>query len=126
MQAEKRSGSPWIAIFKREYRVQLVLAIALPFFQMATGINAVVFFSPQLFGGIGSFGEGAKGGLIASAVIGTVQVTIHGIYHCCCGHDILCRLGVLQHLALVTHKSAQQGCSACPPCQLMHDMCSKA
>lgn len=73
-QAEKRSGSPWVAIFSREYRPQLVLAIAMPFFQMATGINAVVFFSPQLFGGIGSFGEGAKGGLIASAVIGTVQV----------------------------------------------------
>lgn len=46
----------------------------MPLFQMATGINAVVFFSPQLFGGIGSFGEGAKGGLIASAVIGAVQV----------------------------------------------------
>lgn len=73
-EAEKRSGSPWVAIFSREYRAQLVLAIAMPFFQMATGINAVVFFSPQLFGGIGSFGEGAKGGLIASAVIGTVQV----------------------------------------------------
>jgi len=41
---------------------------------MATGINAVVFFSPQLFGGIGSLGEGAKGGLIASAVTGAVQV----------------------------------------------------
>lgn len=63
-----------MALFSREYRAQLVLAIAMPFFQMATGINAVVFFSPQLFGGIGSFGEGAKGGLIASAVIGTVQV----------------------------------------------------
>lgn len=76
LQAEKRSGSPWVAIISREYRPQLVLAVAMPFFQMATGINAVVFFSPQLFGGIGSFGEGARGGLIASAVIGTVQVGI--------------------------------------------------
>ena len=50
------------------------MAIALPLFQMATGINAVVFFTPQLFGGIGSLGEGAKGGLIASAVTGAVQV----------------------------------------------------
>ncbi len=63
-----------MAILRREYRAQLILAIVLPLFQMATGINAVVFFSPQLFGGIGSFGEGAKGGLIASAVIGAVQV----------------------------------------------------
>ena len=63
-----------MAILRREYRAQLILAIALPLFQMATGINAVVFFSPQLFGGIGSFGEGAKGGLVASAVIGAVQV----------------------------------------------------
>ena len=59
--------------------MQLVLAIAMPFFQMATGINAVVFFSPQLFGGIGSFGEGARGGLIASAVIGVVQVKPHSV-----------------------------------------------
>ncbi|DBA85607.1 TPA: hypothetical protein ACH3X1_005187 [Trebouxia sp. C0004] len=73
-EAEKRGGSPWIAVFTREYRAQLILAIALPLFQMATGINAVVFFSPQLFGGIGSFGEGAKGVLIASAVIDAVQV----------------------------------------------------
>ena len=43
LQAEKRSGSPWVAIFSREYRAQLVPAIAMPFFQMATGINAVVF-----------------------------------------------------------------------------------
>ena len=80
-QAEKRSGSPWIAMFSREYRAQLVLAIAMPFFQMATGINAVIFFSPQLFGGIGSFGEGAKGGLIASAVIGIVQVRMPSRAH---------------------------------------------
>lgn len=77
LQAEKQAGSPWLAILQREYRAQLVLAIAMPLFQMATGINAVVFFSPQLFGGIGSFGEGAKGGLVASAVIGAVQVC-HG------------------------------------------------
>ena len=63
-----------MAILRRDYWAQLILAIALPLFQMATGINAVVFFSPQLFGGIGSFGEGAQGGLIASAVIGAVQV----------------------------------------------------
>lgn len=62
LQAEKRSSSPWIAISSRACRAQLVLAIAMPFFQMATGINAVVFFSPQLFEGIGSFGEGAKRG----------------------------------------------------------------
>lgn len=63
-----------MAILRREYRAQLILAIALPLFQMATGINAVVFFLPQLFGGIGSFGEGPQGGLIASAVIGAIQV----------------------------------------------------
>ena len=63
-----------MAILRQECRAQLILAIALPLFQMATGINAVVFFPPQLVGGVGSFGEGAKGGLIASAVIGAVQV----------------------------------------------------
>lgn len=102
LQAEKRSGSPWVALLSREYRAQLVLAIAMPFFQMATGINAVVFFSPQLFGGIGSFGEGAKGGLIASAVIGTVQVDfmlpsstltaarLRNICRSCCAPEACC------------------------------------
>ena len=80
LQAEKQGGSPWLAILRREYRAQLVLAIAMPLFQMATGINAVVFFSPELFGGIGAFGDGAMGGLVASAVIGAVQV-LHSHYH---------------------------------------------
>lgn len=74
-QVKKSSGNAWVTILRREYRVQLVLAIAMPFFQMATGINAVVFFAPQLFGGIGSFGEGPKGGLIAAAVLGAVKVS---------------------------------------------------
>lgn len=80
LQAEKQGGSPWLAILQREYRAQLVLAIAMPLFQMATGINAVVFFSPELFGSIGSFGDGPMGGLVASAVIGAVQV-LHPLYN---------------------------------------------
>ncbi|KAK9807820.1 hypothetical protein WJX72_010227 [[Myrmecia] bisecta] len=73
--------NPWRAIFRKRNRAQLTLAMAMPFFQQWTGINAVIFFSPQLFAGVGSLGSGASGALVASVIIGAVQVvgTIFGI-----------------------------------------------
>ncbi|KAI8540255.1 hypothetical protein RHMOL_Rhmol09G0248700 [Rhododendron molle] len=40
---------PFRKIAERKYRPQLVMAIAIPFFQQATGINAIAFYAPKLF-----------------------------------------------------------------------------
>lgn len=40
---------PWITILKKKYRGQLTIAIINTFFQQLTGINAFIFYSPQLF-----------------------------------------------------------------------------
>ncbi|XP_021770245.1 hexose carrier protein HEX6-like [Chenopodium quinoa] len=58
-------------LFRQKYRPQLVMAIAIPFFQQMTGINLVGFYAPVLFRTIG-FGESAS--LLSSVVIGVVQI----------------------------------------------------
>ncbi|QHN88888.1 Sugar transport protein [Arachis hypogaea] len=40
---------PWATLLKRHYRPQLVMAIAIPFFQQLTGMNVITFYAPVLF-----------------------------------------------------------------------------
>ncbi|XP_050224334.1 hexose carrier protein HEX6-like [Mercurialis annua] len=56
-------------IMQRKYRPQLVMAIAIPFFQQVTGINIIGFYAPLLFRTIG-LGENAS--LLSSIVTGVV------------------------------------------------------
>lgn len=58
-------------LFQQKYRPQLIMAIAIPFFQQMAGINVVGFYAPVLFRTIG-FGESAS--LLSSLVIGVVQI----------------------------------------------------
>lgn len=51
--SHRHFSSPW-AIFERRYRPQLVCVILIPMFQQLTGINAIIFYSPQLFAAIGA------------------------------------------------------------------------
>lgn len=60
---------PFKNIMKRKYRPQLVMAIAIPFFQQVTGINVIAFYAPILFRTIG-LGESAS--LMSSVVTGIV------------------------------------------------------
>lgn len=60
------------AILRRKYRPQLVMAVAIPFFQQVTGINVIAFYSPLLFITIG-LGESAA--LMATIVTGAVVGT---------------------------------------------------
>ncbi|KAJ6871430.1 hypothetical protein NC652_036943 [Populus alba x Populus x berolinensis] len=60
---------PFKNIIKRKYRPQLVMAIAIPFFQQVTGINVIAFYAPILFRTIG-LGESAS--LMSSVVTGIV------------------------------------------------------
>nr|ACL36477.1 hexose transporter [Triticum aestivum] len=54
---------------QRRYRPQLVMAVAIPFFQQVTGINAIAFYAPVLLRTIG-MGESAS--LLSAVVTGVV------------------------------------------------------
>ncbi|XP_027176118.1 hexose carrier protein HEX6-like isoform X2 [Coffea eugenioides] len=60
---------PFKNLAQRKYRPQLVMSIALPFFQQVTGINVISFYAPVLFRTIG-LGESAS--LMSAVVIGLV------------------------------------------------------
>lgn len=63
---------PFQKIVQRKYRPQLIMSIAIPFFQQVTGINVISFYAPVLFRTIG-LGESAS--LLAAVVTGTVGTT---------------------------------------------------
>ncbi|XP_066370491.1 hexose carrier protein HEX6-like [Miscanthus floridulus] len=58
-------------LVERRYRPQLVMAVAIPFFQQVTGINAIAFYAPELLRTIG-MGESAS--LLSAVVTGVVGV----------------------------------------------------
>eukprot|EP00891_Asterochloris_glomerata_P007570 jgi/Astpho2/7570/Aster-02476 len=70
----KTAANPWRAIFKRHNRPQLILAIAMPFFQQWSGVNAISFFAPQIFSGVTAFASaGTSGQLYAALLVNGVQ-----------------------------------------------------
>ncbi len=73
-EALKGMENPWRAIFRRRNRPQLVLAIAMPFFQQWSGVNGVSFFAPQIFAGVNALGSGNQGSLIAAVIVNGVQL----------------------------------------------------
>ncbi|CAN6208820.1 unnamed protein product [Urochloa humidicola] len=58
-------------VLERRYRAQLVMAVAIPFFQQVTGINAIAFYAPVL---LRSIGMGESASLLSAAVTGVVGV----------------------------------------------------
>ena len=60
---------PFKTILKRKYRPQLVMSIAIPFFQQVTGINVIAFYAPLLMRTIG-LGESAS--LLSAVMTGAV------------------------------------------------------
>ncbi|XP_068635665.1 hexose carrier protein HEX6-like [Aristolochia californica] len=62
---------PFRNIIRRRYRPQLVMAIAIPFFQQVTGINVIAFYAPLLFRTIG-LGESTS---LMSTVVTVVVAT---------------------------------------------------
>lgn len=67
--AAKSIQHPFINLLQRKYRPQLIMSVAMPFFQQITGINAVSFYAPILFITLGS-GESAS--LLAATITGLV------------------------------------------------------
>ncbi|GMH21521.1 hypothetical protein Nepgr_023363 [Nepenthes gracilis] len=68
----KATPNPFDKMSQRKYRPQLVMAIAIPFFQQVTGINVITFYAPLLFLTVG-FGESAS--LLSSVMTGVVGTT---------------------------------------------------
>ncbi|KAG8381556.1 hypothetical protein BUALT_Bualt06G0133900 [Buddleja alternifolia] len=72
-EASRTLKSPFKTILERKYRPQLVMSIAIPFFQQVTGINVIGFYAPILFRTIGS---GVSASLMSSVVIGIVGTSM--------------------------------------------------
>ncbi|TYJ25420.1 hypothetical protein E1A91_A07G049200v1 [Gossypium mustelinum] len=68
----KTINRPFRKIIQRKYRPQLVMAIAIPFFQQVTGINVITFYAPILFRTIG---QGESASLMSAVVTGLVGTT---------------------------------------------------
>ncbi|GBF88955.1 sugar transport protein [Raphidocelis subcapitata] len=64
-------GNPYRTIVRRRYWPQLTITILIPVFQQLTGINAIMFYAPQLFEATGASTNAA---LLASVVTGVVNV----------------------------------------------------
>ncbi|XP_059461022.1 hexose carrier protein HEX6-like [Corylus avellana] len=73
----KSINHPFKKIMQKKYRPQLMMAIAIPFFQQVTGINVISFYAPLLFRTIG-FGESASllSSFIIAGVLGTCATFI--------------------------------------------------
>eukprot|EP00775_Hariotina_reticulata_P001911 gene1911-2244_t len=63
--------NPYRTILKRRYWPQLFITILIPAFQQLTGINAIMFYAPQLFQ---AAGQGADAALLSSVINGAVNV----------------------------------------------------
>ncbi|KAG8381551.1 hypothetical protein BUALT_Bualt06G0133400 [Buddleja alternifolia] len=72
-EASRTIKHPFKKILERKYRPQLVMSIAIPFFQQVTGINVISFYAPMLFMTIGS---GVSASLMATVVLGIVGTTM--------------------------------------------------
>uniref|UniRef100_A0A7N2ME80 Uncharacterized protein n=1 Tax=Quercus lobata TaxID=97700 RepID=A0A7N2ME80_QUELO len=78
-EASKAVKHPWRNIQTRKYRPQLIMSMAIPFFQQFTGINVIMFYAPQLFKTIG-FGDNAS--LLSALITGGINcfATLVSIY----------------------------------------------
>lgn len=68
----KTTDHPFKKIIQTKYRPQLVMALAIPFFQQLTGINVISFYAPILFRTIGlSESMSLLSAVISTGVVGT-------------------------------------------------------
>ncbi|KAL0317606.1 UNVERIFIED_CONTAM: Hexose carrier protein HEX6 [Sesamum angustifolium] len=72
-EASKAIKHPFKNILQRKYRPQLVMSIAIPFFQQVTGINVISFYAPILFMTIGS---GVSASLMSTHILGIVATSM--------------------------------------------------
>lgn len=71
VEVSKAVKNPYRTIIKRRYWPQLVISVFIPMFQQLTGINAIMFYAPQLFQ---AAGQGADAALLSTVITGAVNV----------------------------------------------------
>ncbi|KAH7431585.1 hypothetical protein KP509_08G056500 [Ceratopteris richardii] len=76
----KSIGNPWRNILKTEYRPQLVMAFAIPFFQQVTGINIITFYLPIL---IQTLGFSSNSSLYTTIILGVISLVVTTIGALC-------------------------------------------
>lgn len=76
IQGASQGGSifSWRELFAAGVRPAVVVAMGLFFLQQLSGINAVIYYAPQIFGGTGFTGTGGQ--LLATVGIGVVNVVM--------------------------------------------------
>ncbi|KAF3955496.1 hypothetical protein CMV_019285 [Castanea mollissima] len=72
----KTTEHPFKKIVHRKYRPQLVMAIAIPFFQQVTGINVITFYAPILSRTIGLGESASLLSAVMTGIVGTVSTFI--------------------------------------------------
>lgn len=73
----KTINQPYKKIIQKKYRPQLVMAIAIPFFQQVTGINIISFYAPILYRTVGlSESLSLLCSTISTGVVGTFSTFI--------------------------------------------------
>lgn len=88
----------FVKLLQRKYRPELVMALAIPFFQQVTGINVVAFYAPVLFRTVG-FGEsGSLMSTLVTGIVGTASTLVSMLVVDRIGRKTLFLIGGLQML----------------------------
>ncbi|XP_011624624.1 sugar transport protein 4 [Amborella trichopoda] len=75
-EASKKVTHPWKNILQKKYRPQLVMSIAIPFFQQLTGINVIMFYAPVLFKTIGFADDASLMSAVISGFVNTIATVV--------------------------------------------------
>ncbi|KAL6320255.1 hypothetical protein AAG906_005331 [Vitis piasezkii] len=94
----KTINDPFKKILQRKYRPQLVMAIAIPFFQQVTGINVIAFYAPVLFRAIGLGVSASLLSAVVTGVVGMVSTFISMLIVDKLGRRVLFLVGGIQML----------------------------
>ncbi|KAF8008646.1 hypothetical protein BT93_K2342 [Corymbia citriodora subsp. variegata] len=95
----KTVDHPFRNIIRREYRPQLVMSIAIPFFQQVTGINVISFYAPVLFRTIGLGESASLLSAVVTGLVGTISTFISMLLVDKLGRRKLFMIGGVQMLA---------------------------
>lgn len=94
----KSNSNAFVKLLQRKYRPELVMALAIPFFQQVTGINVVAFYAPVLFRTVG-FGEsGSLMSTLVTGIVGTASTFLSMLVVDKIGRKTLFLIGGLQML----------------------------
>ncbi|KAG5558323.1 hypothetical protein RHGRI_008299 [Rhododendron griersonianum] len=89
---------PFKKIIQKKYRPQLVMVIAIPFFQQVTGINVIGFYAPVVFRAMGIGESASLMSLVVTGVVGTGSTFISMLIVDKLGRRVLLLVGGIQML----------------------------